>query len=399
MPSASSVPLIKGYIPVRVRLPRQPELLQRAESDDNDDNTEVSYFFVREHRGKVADDDDETSKRGTTLFVANAPVVPGVSTKLLLKSIFSRFADVSRVTAVQNPRAAHASTASEETDYTTSCTSSSVFAWSDKETMFQPTFLPHILSATEGKYAHVVFSSAKSMKTAKKELEALMSNSSHRRSKGKRSQEKGDGEEKQQPALVIDKLELQTLSDESLRLRKEAIQKAFKIDAFDDTSDFDSDSELDRNSRKMTRKHAGVLAVAERYRESCKFLKSRSVLMEECNAVMQAYEDAEEAKRRAQEAAKAAPDDDGFVTVSYSNAVGSKVEFEQSATATTPSRRKGNKRSRKKKEAVGSGELKDFYRFQRAENRKRTIHDLRRKFEEDVRKVKRLKEEREYRPF
>ena len=121
--------------------------------------------------------------------------------------------------------------------------------------------------------------------------------------------------------------------------------------------------------------------------------------MEECNAVMQAYEDAEEKKRLAQEAAKAAPDDDGFITVSYSNAVGSKVEFEQSATATTPSRRKGNKRSRKKKEAVGSGQLKDFYRFQRAESRKRTMEDLRRKFEEDVRKVKRLKEEKEYRPF
>ena len=403
MPSSSSVPMIKGYLPVRLRLPCQPKLLQRAGSDDND-NTEVTYFFVREHQGKVADDDDTSSKRGTTLFVANAPVLPGVSTKLLLKSIFSRFADVTRVTAVQNPRAAHAAAANEDADsqnlnIAASCTYSSLFAWSDKESMFQPTFLPHILSTDEGKYAHVIFSSAKGMKKAKKELEILMSNSSHRRSKGRRSDKKGDGEEQQQPALVIDKLEVQTLSDESLRQRKEVIQKAFKMDDFDDTSDFDADSDIDQKSRNMTRKHAGVLAVAERYRESCKFLKSRSDLMEECNAVMQAYEDAEEAKRRAQEAAKSAPDDDGFITVSYSNAVGSKVELEQSATATTPSRRKGNKRSRKKKEAVGSGELKDFYRFQRAENRKRTIEDLRKKFEEDVRKVKRLKEEKEYRPF
>ena len=121
--------------------------------------------------------------------------------------------------------------------------------------------------------------------------------------------------------------------------------------------------------------------------------------MEECNLVMQAYEDAEEAKRRAQEAQKAEPDGDGFVTVSYSSNVGSKIEFEQSATATTPSRRKGNKRNRKKKEAVGSGELQDFYRFQRSDTRKRTMMDLRRQFEEDVRKVKRLKEEKEYRPF
>ena len=111
------------------------------------------------------------------------------------------------------------------------------------------------------------------------------------------------------------------------------------------------------------------------------------------------HEDAEEAKRRSKEEAMAQPDEDGFVTVSYSNAVGSKVDFEESLTATTPSRRKGNKRFRKKKDPVGSGELKDFYRFQRADSRKRTMEELRKKFEEDVRKVKRLKEEKEYRPF
>jgi len=404
-PPSSSLPLIKGYLPVRLRLPRQPKLLQRGESDDNGDNTEVTYFFVREHQGKVVDNNDSleaTSKRGTSLFIANAPVIPGVSTKLLLKSIFCRFADVARVTAVQNPRAAYTAVANEDgessaLDNTTSTkfASPSSFVWSNKEEMFQPTFLPHILSPAEGKYAHVVFSSSKGMKKAKKELENLMSNSSSRR----RIKKKAEENEMQQPALVLDKLEVQTLSDESLRQRKETIAKTLKRDCFDDASAFDSESDIDENPKNMNRKHAGVLAVAERYRESCKFLKSRSNLMKECNAVMQAYEDAEEQKRRATEAAKATPDDDGFITVSYSNAVGSKVEFEQSATATTPSRRKGNKRSRKRKETAGSVELKDFYRFQRADNRKRTMEDLRRKFEEDVRKVKRLKEEKEYRPF
>jgi ribosomal RNA-processing protein 7 len=406
--------------------------LRRGSCDEDDgENTEDTFFFVREHQGRAADDSEATeataaSKRGTTLFVANAPIVPGISTKLLLKSIFGRFADVTRVTAVQNPRAAAKAAAAADNDNETPTTTttttttttlslsttSSLLAWSNKQAMFQPTFLPDILSETEGKYAHVVFSSAKEMKKAKKDLEELMSDSA----KGRKKRKKGDAQQEmqqQQRALVLDKLELQTLSDESLRLREENIRKALKRDEFEFESDDDADGDIDqsietrRNSNNSnnnnddttSRKHAGVLAVAQRYRESCKFLKSRSNLMEECNLVMQAYEDAEEAKRRAQEAQKAEPDDDGFVTVSYSSNVGSKVEFEQSATATTPSRRKGNKRNRKKKEAVGSGELQDFYRFQRSDTRKRTMEDLRKQFEEDVRKVKRLKEEKEYRPF
>ena len=220
--SSSSVPLIKGYLPIRLRLPRQPQLLRRGGCDDDDggENTEDTFFFVREHQGRAADDSEATaatptsleaaaaatttttttSKRGTTLFVANAPIVPGVSTKLLLKSIFGRFADVIRVTAVQNPRAAAkaAAAAENDDDETTTATTtttttvslsttSSLLAWSDKQAMFQPTFLPDILSETEGKYAHVVFSSAKEMKKAKKELEELMSDSA----KGRNTAKKG----------------------------------------------------------------------------------------------------------------------------------------------------------------------------------------------------------------
>eukprot|EP00536_Pseudo-nitzschia_multiseries_P002236 jgi/Psemu1/283583/fgenesh1_pg.30_\ len=408
--SSSSVPVIKGYIPVRLRIPRQLQLARNRNGNNNDDgndngnDTEDTFFFVREHQGKSAEDDSEgtaaattttTTKKGTTLFVANAPVVPGVSTKLLLRSIFGRFAEVSRVTAVRNPRAAAAAAAAGGDGTTLSTVNSSssnsgssfggtegesILAWTDKEKFFRPTFLPPILSETEGKYAHVVFASPKELKTAKKALEQIMSgassssytnassfSSSRRRNKGRKNSgntNNNEGEERNDRAVVLDKLELQTLSDESQRQHAE-------------------------------------LAVARRYRESCRILNNRARLLEECNAVMEAYEDAEEAKRRAREAARAEPDDDGFVTVSYSGSsnVGSKIEFEQSATATTPSRRKGNKRTRKKKEAAGAGELTDFYRFQRADTRKRTMQDLRRQFEEDVRKVKRLKEEKEYRPF
>lgn len=335
---------------------------------------------MREHQGRTDGDD----KRGTTLFVANAPMVPGVSTKILLKSIFGRFAEVTRVTAVQNPRAAAAAL---EEGGTSSRTTSNSLLWTDKHALFEPTFLPPIFS--EGKYAHVVFGSTKELKNAKKGLEEIMSGTAYRKRKGRNNSQSVEN------ALVLDQLEVQTLSDESLRQRQEQLKALTTTDS--DSDDSDNDDARDQNENNNTAKHAQILQVARRYRETSQV--SRSKLLEECNAVMQAYEDAEEAKRRAKEEAMAQPDEDGFVTVSYSNAVGSKVDFEESATATTPSRRKGNKRTRKKKEAVGSGQLQDFYRFQRADNRKRTMEELRKKFEEDVRRVKRLKEEKEYRPF
>jgi ribosomal RNA-processing protein 7 len=418
--SSSSALLIKGYLPVRLSFPSQDGIGGGGEDMDE------TFFFVREHQGRsapAADGDSNTTptKSGSTLFVANAPVIPGVSTKILLSSIFGRFADVTRITAVQNPRAAAmaVAAANNNEDGMTAASPSSAFNWTDKEDMFQPTFLPPIFSSLEGKYAHVVFSSAKEMKKAKKELEDLMTTTtnsgkkggSRRRSKGrnikkgKNTHDYDDDEEQQQTdtpqALIIDKLEIQSLSDESHRQRDEVLKNALKGDSDDDTDDDEYREAMveNTNNNNKPKKYAGVLAVANRYRETSKLLRNRSKLMEECNVVMQAYEDAEEAKRKAQQVAKSEPDDDGFVTISYSGAVGSKIELEQSITATTPSRRKGNKRSRKKKEAMGSNELKDFYRFQRKDNRKRTMEDLRRQFEEDVRKVKRLKEEKEYRPF
>ena len=418
--SSSSAPLIKGYLPVRLSFPSQDGI--------GGEDMDETFFFVREHQGRSAPagngDSNSTTptKSGSTLFVANAPVIPGVSTKILLSSIFGRFADVTRITAVQNPRAAAMAVAAANNNYEdgimTAASPSSAFNWTDKEDMFQPTFLPPIFSSLEGKYAHVVFSSAKEMKKAKKELEDLMTTTtnsgkkggSRRRSKG-RNNKKGkntdedEDEEEQQlndtpQALIIDKLEIQSLSDESHRQHDEVLKNALKGDSDDDTDDDEyREAMVENTNNNKPKKYAGVLAVANRYRETSKLLRNRSKLMEECNVVMQAYEDAEEAKRKAQEVAKSEPDDDGFVTISYSGAVGSKIELEQSITATTPSRKKGNKRSRKKKEAMGSNELKDFYRFQRKDNRKRTMEDLRRQFEEDVRKVKRLKEEKEYRPF
>jgi ribosomal RNA-processing protein 7 len=406
--SNSSAPLIKGYLPVRLRFPASTKTgggsSSKEEEEEHDGGLEQTFVYVREHRGKQQNEregDTTAIKPGTTLFVANAPVIPGVSTKLLLKSIFGRFAAVQRVTVVQNPRGHSDQTAAFET--VPNHDNAAVFDWTADEEgdniarsdrMFHPTFLPSIFS--EGKYAHVVFETPKEMKKAKKALEDIMKppNATPSKKKTKSTSRGGNN------AILLDGIEIQTLSDESLRLWEERRQNILKesVQEFDLNDDFDSGDLAHDSKRHAILARGGVLAVAQRYRDSLQTL-SRSRLLEECNKVMTAYEAAEEAKRRAQDAAKSQPDDDGFVTVSYSTAVGSKADLEESMIATTPSRRKGNKRSRKKKEAIGSQELKDFYRFQRRENRKRSMDDLRKQFEEDLKRVKRLKEEKQYRPF
>ncbi len=352
---SSSVSLIKGYLPVRLYLP------QTWSNEYNDE----TYFYVREHQaGKTKSDADNAtpSKQKSTLFVANAPVVPGVSTKILLRSIFGRFADVARVTVVKNPRG------DQELEGPTSLKWSSIF--------HDPTFLPPIHS--EGKFAHVIFENPKGMKKALRAIHDAM----------KKSQNQT------RPGLVLEKIEIQTLSDETSRIFREERKRELGLADDDDFEQENLDEDL------ALEQATGIQAVAARYRASCAEL-SREKLLEECNAVMQAYEDAEQAKKNALEVAKSQPDDDGFVTVSHSTALGSQLELEQSkhATAATNSRRKGNMRSRKKKEGAGSKELPDFYRFQRKENKKRTLEDLRAQFEEDLKRVKRMKEERHYRPF
>lgn len=368
-PSSSSALLIKGYLPVRLLLP--PTWSQEYHDE--------TYFYIREHQaGKSkleADDDNETSnqsksKSKSTIFVANAPVVPGVSTKILLHSLFGRFANVTRVTVINNPRKDQ-----DSSEATITTTPSSSLKWSTK--FDDPTFLPPIYS--EGKFAHVVMETPKDMKKAIRAMQDAMKST------------KEDHSDTHRPGLVLEKIEIQTLSDETSRIYRQERRKILGLGQDDDD---DNDSGVEDLQ--------GIHAVAARYRARCAEL-SREKLLEECNAVMQAYEDAEEAKKRALETAKSQPDEDGFVTVSYSAATGSQVELEQNkhvTGGTSATRRKGgNMRSRKKKEAVGAKELPDFYRFQRKEHKKRTLEDLRAQFEEDLQRVKRMKEERHYKPF
>jgi ribosomal RNA-processing protein 7 len=350
MPTTAAVPLIKGYLPVRLRLP--------SATDDD-----VTFFYVKEHSGEERN----------TLFVANCPTVSGCRTKLLLQSIFGRYGEVTRVTVVPNPRQTQ-----QHTD------DNSISNWTAN--FAAPTYHQHHHS-TEGKFAHVVFTSTKEMKRTLKALQEIMSSSS-------------SSDEASLPALQLDTIELQTLSDETDRQWR---------DELDDDGELQQDDDDDTNEKTPA---SGILAVAARYRASCQRLSDRDKLLAECNAVMRAFESAEAEERRKRN--EAVPDDDGFVTVSYSAAVGSKRDLEGGAVGESSSSNKhkdhrgrmaaGPKRHRsssnnKKKGNGGAEPLPDFYRFQTREHRKKGLQELRQRFEEDLVKVKKMKEERHYRPF
>jgi hypothetical protein len=347
-PKHANAPLIKGYLPVRLTIP----------SSDSSVKDET-YFYVKEHQaGNVTD-----KKNNCTLFVSNAPVVPTVRTRLLLKSLFGRFGDIARVTVISNPRQNRI-----EADTSAANAEAVLSSWTDN--FHLPTYLGP--QHAEGKFAHVVFTSNKEMKRSLKALQQIMLESTADSS-----------------GLTLDKIEIQTLADESERQYR---QEQRDTDGSDD-DDMDDDFTENRTKKKLT----GVLKVAERYRESCSRL-SRAALLEECNAVMENFEDAETQDRMEREAAANEPDDDGFVTVTYSSQVGSKRELEQTGGAEQARRGKGQKRRRKTKDS-GATELEDFYRFQTKQHRKKSLQELRERFEEDLKKVKRMKEENQYRPF
>lgn len=341
-----SSPLIKGYLPVRLYLP------ESFEGEVNE-----TFFYVKEHHN------NSSSGKNATLFVANAPTEPTVQTRLLLKSLFGRFGEVTRVTVIQNPRKSN-----QEHLPSGSNDHKRVLSWTTAAR--SPSFLRNI--PLQGKFAHVVFSTNKEMKNALRALANIMASP--------------PTESGAYPGLELDKIEIQTLADETDRkLREEMNPKQ--------SDDEDCDNDRSQNSR------TGILAIADRYRKSCGSLH-RDILLEKCNSVIQEYEDSEERDRIAREAASNVPDEDGFITVSTSSQIGSKRELEETgAGGPNTRRRKGQKRNRKQKESVGATELSDFYRFQAKDNRKKSLHLLRQQFQEDMARVKRMKEERLYRPF
>jgi len=385
-------PRIKGYLPVRLKI------------DCYDGGDDETFFYVKEHQQRSssssstgnnnnADGDDDARN---VLFVANAPVLPQtrIGTKRLLRSLLGRYGEVRRVTMIDAKKrttTAGGSRAVVEGDAVDEG-EEALLAWTTK--FRSPSFLPK--NATDGgatanewlgKFAHVVFESGVEMKCCVESLEDLMAG--------------GGGDASDLPGLVLDQVELQTLADDEHEYGSDD----------DGVVDEFRPSASGANTKKKSL--TGVAAVAERYRAGVRELADRKALLDECNAVMERFEDAEEADRRDREAAaNDGPDDDGFITVRYSSQVGSKRELEEGhvhddggggggvTAGMPPPRRKGHKqRSRKKKKGIGATELSDFYKFQTKVNRKKTLQELRERFEEDLARVQRMKEERRYKPF
>mmetsp|Transcript_32222 Transcript_32222/g.96597 ORF Transcript_32222/g.96597 Transcript_32222/m.96597 type:complete len:384 (-) Transcript_32222:238-1389(-) len=379
---SKSVPLLRGYLPVRVSLP-----------DDRGD----TFLFVKAHAGGGG-------KGGATLFVANAPSVPGVRTRLFLRALFERYGDVDGVTVVRNPRSGGGAGGDDESsgsrrNRSTATASAGEGVLEEQSRRFAD---PRrggaaVVAAAledpldEGKFARVAFASPKQMQRAIKSLKAAM----------------GKGTTTTSPAPVAVKfgaLEVRELRDRSDRaLRKEARAAERGNDTGDDDGDNDSsDDESDGDGEDGAEKPLEGLDMLVHRHESARL--PRSKLLEACNAVMARYEDAEEEAERRARAAKEGPDEDGFITISHGPSVRQNLEDEDGAAGggavAATGRRKTAKRSRGKKKGMGgSAELQDFYRFQMKESRKRSLHELRQRFEEDLEKVKKMKEEKKYRPF
>lgn len=354
-----TVSLIKGYLPVRVRLPEK--------ASSNEESFDETFFYAKEHREGNSSNSSNKKGESKTLFIANAPVVSGMKTSLLLKNLLGRYChgDIERVTLVENPRKAAATPS---------------LAWASNNLQeFFPSFLEtNSDSTTNAKFAHVIFPSHSQMRKTLQAITDVMG--------GAEIKSKGE-----LPALQLEKLDLQMLRDETERMVREERRN-------DDDSDA---SDVEEEERVATKKLTGIVAVAQRYRNSLRRI-SREKLLAECNQVMQEYEDAEETQRQAREDAANEPDEDGFMTVTSKSVglEGGKRELEKDQGAGAGKRRRNAKeRNRKKKESIGATELEDFYRFQRKETRKRTLQDLRLQFEEDLKKVKKMKDDRQYKPF
>ena len=113
-------------------------------------------------------------------------------------------------------------------------------------------------------------------------------------------------------------MEIQELQDISRNFYTKRAGLA-KTDEDDDNSD--DSSEINPEERP-----AGIMALAEAHRNR---IQSRDALKQMCNQIMENYEEAEVEASRKQQQAMNEPDEDGFVTVSYSTNVGDAVDFEK----------------------------------------------------------------------
>ena len=327
--------LIKSYLPVRVQV-----------SDENSNEYSTFMYIKEQSAGK--------NEKSNNLFVCNAITLRSFlpnNTKMsvadyqsfdrfLLNYVFNKFGDVQKVTCAAAP----GQNQSDDVSFESMKTISSFYA---------PKRLP---------FAHVSFKSYKDVKK-------VMTRAS-------------------QGTLKLSRLECSEIYDQ-----------------WKDTQDNDSSSKSndESNGNNQVKSLNGITAMIQAYKSR---IPDRIKLSDQCDEIMARFEASEEAERQAM-LNSAEPDDDGFITVTRdSNLVGRKRNFQEAGDDSEviggddhKSKRKGSKRSRKKKEGRGTSELKDFYRFQTRESKRKEVIDLRKRFEEDLQAVKRMKEQKQFKPL
>ncbi|KAL7536212.1 hypothetical protein ACHAXR_006994 [Thalassiosira sp. AJA248-18] len=369
--------IIKGYLPIRIALPPVGNNNNNKGSKKKNEqhSSFTSFIYIKEH---IQKGDNSGIGGATTLFIVNAPANGPIRTDIFLRALFESYGDIQRVTVARDPRKVGVVSFGDEAAVETFREAAIMGLDDDGGGGSAALFEQQTATTTrrgDGKFAHVVFTSGKEMKKALKLLKREMS-------------EAADG-----------MFEIRLDGDRMEQLKLETMQllssKKNNDDSDDESQDQDDEEEEEEDKPLLT----GIHAIAAQARQKAGRNISRQQLMQLCNDAMASFETKEaEAERQAKLAAEQ-PDEDGFITVTHGStpSFGATNDLEEDHYH----RRKAGKRNRKRKVGVLSGadELSDFYRFQLKERRRGEVQDLKKRFEEDLKKVKKMKEERAYRPF
>ncbi|KZM22141.1 uncharacterized protein EKO05_0003843 [Ascochyta rabiei] len=138
-----------------------------------------------------------------------------------------------------------------------------------------------------------------------------------------------------------------------------------------------------QSGRTVAWKRASGLGV-ERYKAHLQRTHpSASALQSSINAYLSQFTSVEQTRAKLLKHARTVPDEDGFVTVTRGGRAGpARIEEAEKKQAELEERRKNN------------GVKDDFYRFQNREKRKEAEVNLRKRFDEDRRRVERMRERR-----
>jgi len=355
-----ALPKIKGYFPLRLLLPSSATTtpsnpLETSESQSPKDSYYTTFCFLKENVNKTG------HSNSSTLFVTNCPSVPGIPTQTFLRALFQRFGDVETVVVVPNPRRGAGGGGGAMADDTENVSAAKL--WTDTvQSSLASSDGRFVNESGEscGKFAHVQFTSGTELKRALKMMT------------------RGEN------AVVFASTDLEALRET-------------------ETTTEETDGLV-----------VGAEALLQRYQSR---IMSRTDLTHNCNQVMLAFETMEEEAQRQRDETAAQEqqvDADGFITVSYgAPTVGSKLDLDNDAGGRNLANFEDNNKagygrkvklgSRKRKKQSqgditrGSVELQDFYRFQSRENKKRGVQELRQRFEQDLEKVKRMKDQKKMR--